>query len=159
MSEPVAKAAPLKPDELVARYVGGIHIDGGTDQINGSAFDRTHKDVDGLSFTRRGVFAVDVQPDREAIRQAVGSRLRLGKTAVFVELQVGGALEALKGYDSEFEFIEDPLEAEGDALANAAHALLVGYPFKDEAVGSLKSEVAGDQLRLRILDRFRAVIS
>lgn len=150
-------AVPLKHEETVVRYVGGAHVDGETGQINGSAFDRAPKDVDGLSFTRRSIFAADLDADRTAIRRAVGSRLRLGRTAVFAELRVGDALEALHRFESSIVFVEDPLAPDGDKLANPAHALLIGYPFKDESVGSLKSEVAGDQLRLQILDRFAAV--
>lgn len=157
MSDAVLEIVQLKPDELVARYVGGAHIDGETGQINGSAFDRTPKDVDGVSFTRRGMFAAEAEADRTVIRQVVGSRLRLGRTAVFAEVQVGSTLKALHEFESSIEFVEDPLEPEENALANPAHALLIGYPFKNESIGSLKSEVAGDQLRLRILDRFAAV--
>ncbi len=157
MPDTATDVVPLERDEIVARYVGGAHIDAGTGQINGSAFDRTSKDVDGLSFTRRGMFAADSEADRAVIRQVVGSRLRLRRTAVFAEVEVGSALEALHAFESAIDFIEDPLDAEEDALANPAHALLIGYPFRGESIGSLKSEVAGDQLRLRIYDRFAAV--
>ena len=147
----------LGRDEIVARYVGGAHVDLNTGQINGSAFDRTPKDIDGLSFTRRNILDDDCDADRAAIRQAVGSRLRFGRTAVFAELPVGIAAEALEPFDGEFFFVEDPLEAQGLALANLAHALLIGLPFRGEQVGSLKSEIAGDRLRVCIVDRFAAI--
>ncbi len=65
-------------------------------------------------------------------------------------------MQTLHAFEPSITFVEDPLGPEENALSNPAHALLVGYPFKDEAVGSLKSEVAGDQLRLQIRDRFAA---
>lgn len=146
----------LDREEMVVRYVGGAHVDGATGQINGSAFDRTAKDVDGLSFTRRGILAAEPMADRDAIRQVMASRLRLGNTAVFAELQVGTALDALKPFESEIFFIEDPLPPRATAMANPAHALMIGYPFAGEQVGSLRSEHAGDLLRLCITDRFAA---
>ncbi|WP_174279909.1 hypothetical protein [Sphingomonas bacterium] len=146
----------LPPDTIVARYVGGLHLDPGTGQINGSAFERTAKDIDGVSFTRRGILAIGTQQDRAAIRQVMASRLRLGATAVFAELQAGTALDALSEFEQAVSFVEDALAADGDRLANPAHALLLGFPFRGEQVGSLKSEVAGDRLRSCIIDRFPA---
>lgn len=65
----------LSPDAIVVRYVGGSHFDPGTGGINGSAFERTPKDVDGVSFARRGVHSTVVAVDRDAIRRVAASRL------------------------------------------------------------------------------------
>lgn len=143
-------------EEDVTRYVGGAHFDPGTGQINGSAFDRTPRDVDGLSVNRVGFLGADVAADRAELRRVMGSRLTLGKTAVFVQLNVGEALDALAEFEEDIFFTPDPLEAVGDKLANPAHALCIGLPFKGEATGSLKSAVAGDRLRAVIRDRFPA---
>ncbi len=147
----------LAPDEVVARYVGGSHFDSATGQINGSAFERTPKDHDGVSFTRRSILANNQDEDRDEIRRVVGSRLKLGLSAVFAELEVGRTLSILEEFESDIFYKEDPLSAEGPYLANPAHALLIGFPFKGEQVGSLKSEVAGDRIRQCIIDRFPAV--
>ena len=148
----------LGAEENVARYVGGMHFDPTTGQVNGSAFERTRKDHDGVSVTRRGIFSNDEAEDRAAIRKVTSSRLKLGKMAVFAELNVGNALESLAEFEQEVYFAADPLEAKGEALANPAHALLIGFPFLGEQVGSLTSELAGDRLRQCIHDRFPATM-
>lgn len=146
----------LPSSETVVRYVGGSHFDPGTGGINGSAFERTPKDVGGVSFARRGVHSTVEADDRDAIRRVAGSRLKLGRNAVFAELQVGAALDVLREFAEDVFFRQDPLAAEGDKLADPAHALLIGFPFKGEQVGSLKSEVAGDRLRRCVSARFPA---
>lgn len=149
----------LKDSEIVARYVGGSHFDPSTKQMNGSAFERTPKDKDGVSFTRRGLLNSNDDQDRNDIRQITASRLKIGKTAVFAELQVGRALAALEEYNQDIYFCNDPLDEDGSELANPAHALLIGFPFKGEQIGSLKSEVAGDKLRDCVDDIFPAILA
>jgi hypothetical protein len=152
------KVRKLGRDVNIVRYVGGAHYDGNTGKVQASAFDRIRKkDEDGLSFTQRDMLAIVSKDDETAIRKVVGSRLTLGKTAVFAELNAGQALDALDEFESEFFFQLDPLVAEAGMLANPAHALLIGLPFKGEAVGSLRSELAGDLLRRRILRTFPAI--
>jgi hypothetical protein len=148
----------LPGTDVVARYVGGAHVDSETGEINGSAFERNPKDVDGVSFTRRHIFDQDCNRDRDEIRRVVGSHMKFGKTAVFAELTVGNALEVLQEFEQDIFFVADPIAAAEERLANPAHALLVGFPFKDEQVGSLKSEIAGDRLRLCVTDRFPAIV-
>lgn len=147
----------LGGDEVVARYVGGSHFDPATNQINGSAFERTAKDHDGVSLNRRGLLDADPEKDRQEIRMITASRLKLGKTAVFAELQISCAIEALDEYSQDIYFCANPLDSNEKELANPAHALLIGFPFKGEQIGSLKSEVAGDKLRNCICDKFPAV--
>jgi hypothetical protein len=142
--------------EDIARYVGGAHFDPATNVINGSAFERSPKDNDGVSVTRCRYFSSDIDSDQSEIRRVVGSRLKLGKTAIFVEVNTGALLDALAEFEQDVTVVEDPLEAEEGLLANPAHALILGLPFKGEAVGSLKSEVAGDRLRELVLRRFPA---
>lgn len=142
----------------LARYVGGSHFDETTNQINGSAFDRMPKDHDGLSVNRCGVFDSNVDLDRQAMRVVTASRMKVGKTAVFIQFNTGAALDALAEFNQEILICEDPLPADGAALANPAHALVVGLPFKGESLGSLKSELAGARLRATIFDRFSATL-
>lgn len=156
MIDSAAGSARLAREKNVARYVGGSHVDTNTGQVNGSAFDRGPKDIDGLSFTQLGVLAVDPVNDAIQIRRVVGSRLALGKSACFAELNVGTSLAALSDFDVAFAFVENPLPAEGSALANPAHALLLGLPFKGEDIASLRSELAGDLLALKIIRTFPA---
>ena len=150
---------PVPPHDDLARYVGGAHFDPGTGEINGSAFERTAKDTDGVSVTRCRLFAADVSKDEAAIRRVVGSRLNLGKTAVFAEVNTGKVLDVLAVFEQDISVVQDPLLAEKGALPNPAHALIVGFPFKGEAVGSLKSEVAGDKLKQIIIRKFPAVVA
>ncbi len=86
----------------------------------------------------------------------MASRMTLGRTAVFVQLNVGAALTALKEFEEDIFVCHDARSAEGTRVANPAHALIIGLPFKGEAVGSLKSELAGDRLRATVHDRFAA---
>lgn len=149
----------LKGSEIVARYVGGSHFDPSTKQMNGSAFERNPKDKDGVSFTRRGLLNSDDTQDKDYIRKITASRLKVGKTAVFADLQVDSALLALEEYSQDIYFCNDPLDEDGSELANPAHALLIGFPFKGEQIGSLKSEVAGDKLRDCVIDIFPAILA
>lgn len=137
-------AKSLESQEQVVRYVGGLNFDQSTGRVDGTAFDRRPKDHDGLSFTRRHVFSSEEEADRNQIRLVFASTIKVGATAKFAQLEVGKALDSLRYFDDIFDFIDDPLDAEGDALANPAHALMVGLPFAGEAVGSLRSELAGD---------------
>ncbi|MBV8686165.1 MAG: hypothetical protein JOZ90_16450 [Alphaproteobacteria bacterium] len=141
----------------MTRYVGGSHFDPDTGEVNGSAFERTPKDTDGVSVTRCRFFSAEVEKDHAEIRRIVGSRLKLGKTAVFVELNTGAILDALASFEEDVAVVEDPLPRDGEALPNPAHALIIGFPFKGEAVGSLRSEEAGDALRKIIRRKFPAV--
>ncbi len=136
----------LAGDEQVVRYVGGSHYSEDTDEVDGSAFDRKPKDDDGLSFTRRFFLSGDEIDDQNKIREIFASRIKIGSTAQFAQLKVLDVLCVLAEFDEVFEFVEDQLDAEGEGLANPAHALLLGLPFAGESVGSLKSEVAGDLL-------------
>ena len=149
-------AASLDADELVVRYVGGSNFDERTGKVDGSAFDRKPKDDDGLSFTRRYFLNKEDDEDKNAIREIFASRMKVGSTAQFAQLRVGDALEALSEFGDIFDFVEDELAADGDRLANPAHSLLMGLPFVDEVIGSLRSEVAGDLLARCITSNFRA---
>ncbi len=151
-------AVSVTEDENIVRYVGGRNYDPNTGVINGGAFDRNSKDGDGLSVTRRYVFSIDDVVDKNQIRRVVGSRLKFGKTAVFAQLNVGEMLRALDEFNQNISVVEDALEADGEYLANPAHALILGLPFAGEAIGSLKSEIAGDKIRTTIQSSFPAII-
>lgn len=136
----------LSPDENAARYVGGSKFDPGTARVLLTAFDREGKDSDGLSFNQTGVLSSVQADDDHQIRLITASRITVGKSAVFAELNVGEASSKLASFGDQFHFEADPLEADGQKLANPVHALLMGLPFKGEANGSLKSELASDLL-------------
>jgi hypothetical protein len=149
---------PVPDNEDIVRYVGGSHFAPYTQQINASAFDRTAKDEDGLSFNRVGIFDSNIDKDRDELRRVMASRMSLGKKAVFVQINVGEAIKSLTEFQENIFVVADPLSADGPALANPAHALMCGLPFKGESVGSLKSELAGDRLRAVVRVVFPAVI-
>ena len=157
MNERYGDRPTVGGEETLVRYVGGSHVDSSTGIINGSAFERTAKDTDGVSLTRRGILAAAKDHDREAIKKVVGSRLSLGKTAVFAEIRAGAVLDCLAEFEQGIFICEDPLPEVGLELANPAHALIIGFPFQGESIGSLKSEEAGDRLRHQIQDRFPAI--
>jgi len=138
------------------RHVGGAHIHGTV--INGSAFERTAKDVDGVSISVRGVFSKNTASDLAEIRRVVGARRKLGKTSVFAELNIGTALAVLHEFDKTIEIVFSPLPAENDAPEDPSHALITGLPFKGEVIGSLRSELAGDLLARRIIQSYPAVL-
>jgi hypothetical protein len=161
MTEATGESQRLRDDKNVVRYVGGSHVapipDSDEFEIDGSAFDRTAKDVDGLSFIERLVLSTNQKLDEDEIRSVLGARRLFGKTARFAELNVGQALEALYVFDQDFYFCEDPLPENGDIPAIPAHALLKGLPFKEEAIGSLTSEWAGELLSGAVLRTFPAI--
>ena len=150
MSSVAGEEEKLSADNNVVRYVGGGSISLGPNEgefeIGAGAFERSTKDEDGLSFIERFVLAKQSNSDEDEIRRVLGSRRSFGKTAQFAELNVGKALEALSYFDNDFYFCEDPLPEDGEMLANPAHALLIGLPFKGEPAGSMTSELAGELL-------------
>jgi hypothetical protein len=161
MTKGAGKQRTLAKSKNVVRYVGGSQIDVDSDtgglQANPSAFDRKLKDVDGLSFIQCFVLAKNRVNDIAEIRKVFASRCTVGKTAQFVELNVGQAIVALGAIDSSFYFCEDPQSADGNMLANPAHALLIGLPFKGESIGSMRSEYAGELLVAKVISIFPAM--
>lgn len=143
-------------DRNFVRHVGGSHIDG--DVINGSAFERSPKDLDGVSISIRGIFSADSDKDIASIRSVVGARRKLGKTSVFAELNVGSALSVLHEFEKSVAIEAAPLAATKGFPEDPAHALIVGLPFAGEMIGSLRSELAGDLLARRILRTYPAVV-
>jgi hypothetical protein len=155
----IGRPSRLGDQTNVVRYVGGSYApespDGSGIVILPGAFDR--KDEDGLSFIQRLILAKAEKQDKDRICLVFASRRTPGKTAVFAEMNVGDALQALSVFDNDFFFIEDPLPAEGEMLANPAHALLVGLPFPGVAIGSIQSEFAGQLLASVVLNTFPAI--
>jgi hypothetical protein len=153
--------AKLNGDKNVVRYVGGsfVYVEADSDmfEVGAGAFERTTKDEDGLSFIERLILAKSSKADEDEIRRVLASRRSFGKTAQFAELNVEKALHALSYFDSEFYFCEDPLPTEGEKLANPAHALLIGLPFKGEPAGSMTSEFAGELLSGTVERLFPAI--
>jgi hypothetical protein len=150
MSSVGGKKEKLGTDRNVVRYVGGSFVSLGSGEnefeVSAGAFERSTDHEDGLSFIERFILAKQSTADEEEIRRVLGSRRSFGKTAQFAELNVGKALEALSYFDNDFYFCEDPLPEDGEMLANPAHALLIGLPFKGEPAGSMTSELAGELL-------------
>jgi hypothetical protein len=142
--------------ETFVRYVGGSHIHG--NEIDGGAFERSPKDADGVSIAIRRIFSKNSEEDIAQIRSVVGARLKLGKTGVFAELNVGTALSVLHEFEESITIELAPLAAEGDWPHDPAHGLILGLPFKGEQIGSLRSELAGDLLARRIIGKYPAIV-
>lgn len=147
----------LSDDEVIVRYVGGAHIDPKTKKINGSAFERSAKDTDGVSFNRRRIFCYGEICDRKKIINIMKTRMKLGKTSCFAEVLVKDALEKLSTVEGiSIIFLEDPLDGDNTKPCNPAHAIMEGFPFVGETIGSLSSELAGDLLRKCIIQEYPA---
>lgn len=145
----------LSDSEVVVRYVGGAHIDSKTNEINGSAFERSPKDKDGVSFNRRNIFCYCEKCDRENIISIMKTRMTLGKKSRFAEIVVGDVLAKMAQEDGiSIAFYEDFLDEEPGIPSNPAHAILKGLPFTGEKIGSLSSELAGDFLRQCIVHEY-----
>lgn len=147
-------------EENILRYVSLTGYDPDTGVVNGNAFERKPKDKNGLSVIRRGVFSSESDSDVAAIRFVSGKWLTIKKSGRFAELNVGGfygAISQLERDVSDVAVVEDPLAPEDDKPANPAHALIIGLPFKGEAVGSLTSELVGDLIRKAVLRLHEAV--
>jgi hypothetical protein len=162
MSSAGGKKEKLSADKNVVRYVGGGSISLGPSEgefeIGAGAFERSTKDEDGLSFIERLILAKQSKADEDEICRVLASRRSFGKTAQFAELNAGKALEALSYFDSDFYFCEDPLSEDGEKLANPAHTLLIGLPFKGEPAGSMTSELAGELLSGTVERLFPAML-
>jgi hypothetical protein len=144
----------VSEDENILRYVSLTGYDPDANIVNGSAFDRKPKDDDGLSVTRVGVFSDDAEEDLRQIRFVSSKWLTIRKSGRFAELNVGSLYRALARLDRDIQdvsVVENPLEALNGKPANPAHALILGLPFRGEAVGSLTSELAGDLIRRTVI--------
>lgn len=156
MSDDLSARPRVDNHEDICRFVGVRAYDRVTKKADASAFSRKKKDHDGLSVNRRGVFSEDVNIDNANIRAVMRCRLSMKATETFIVLNTGAILDALTEFGREVFVCQDPLPADGDILANPAHALIVGLPFKDEPIGSMTSEAVGDILRRLVTDYFPA---
>lgn len=126
--------------------------------INGSAFNRKAKDVDGVSVTRFGFYSPNEVHDLNCVRTVVGSNLTLNKNGLFVRLSSDSIREASEAIGTmlnvfayptagiPFDPITDVGRTEANGFANDAHAVIDGLPFAGSADGELYAELAGDLL-------------
>lgn len=151
----MANGDRLPPGERVVRYARPSDVD--QDKVNGSAFDRVPKDEDGVSVCRLGIFDAARDRDLAMIRVVLGSSLTLKPNGRLAEIGVSDIEAVGQEVGELLAVIEDALAANPPALANPAHALIDGLPFKGASIGSLTAELAGDLLKLRVSDLHPAI--
>ncbi|TRD12308.1 hypothetical protein FGU71_10830 [Erythrobacter insulae] len=148
--------ASLSINGEILRYVRPSDTDAGI--VNGSAFERKPKDVDGVSVTRANYYSVDDDTDIECVRTVIGSNLNLAKTGLFARLPCDGVREigtiveavldvlAAPTQGTDFDPLCDLGKKPDPGFANDAHAIISGLPFAGSDEGTLASELAGDLL-------------
>lgn len=135
----------IGPDELIARYVSGGQVDG--DLISGEAFQLKPKDDGGLSVNWPAVFDADLGLAAGEIKRR--ARITVRPSGRYAILNVREILDISRQADelNQLSVIEDPLEAEGEKLADPSHALILGLPLPDD----LQAQMAGDLLARLVL--------
>jgi len=147
----VAKGDEVDISEDVVRLIR--HIDFKNGIVGASAFDRPEKDHDGLSVSRRGVFAADDAPDLKRIREVLGAWRTLKPSHRLAQINVGDILAAGREARRALVVIEDQIEADPPKPANEAHALICGLPFEGSEEGSLDAVTASDLLARKVNPR------
>lgn len=144
----MANGDRVATEERVVRYAKPTAVEG--DVVNGTAFDRRPTDVTGLSVSRLGIFDPDRARDLAMLRTVIGSALTLSPNGRLAEIGVGTIEAVGREVGQLLHVAENALPAVTPALANPAHALIDGLPFKGAPVASLQNETAGDLLALRV---------
>lgn len=157
MTSNYADRPKIQDDADVVRHVDRRSYDSSTNEYDPSAFYRTKKDQDGLSFMQRLVLANEDHADRKEIQRVFALRYKPHKKDVFAELNVHDALETLRDFGQELFFCADPIPASDEIEANDAHVLMIGLPFEGDKIGSLRFEVAGDRLGKVVKGNFPAI--
>lgn len=144
----MAKGDSVDTSEDVVRLIR--HIDFKNGIVGASAFDRPEKDHDGLSVSRRRVFARDDEADLKRIREVLGAWRTLKASNRLAQICVADILAAGEEAKRALAVVEDPIEAEPPKPANEAHALICGLPFAGSEEGTLDAVTAGDLLARKI---------
>jgi hypothetical protein len=100
--------------------------------VEGGAFLRKKKDIDGLSANWQEWFSGSLQDQVAGVRRA--ARLRYGSTAGLARLNVGHSITFVRENHPErltLSFVHDPLPAAGSHPADASHCLIRGAPFEN----------------------------
>lgn len=144
----MAKGDDVVISEDVVRLIR--HIDFKKGIVGASAFDRPEKDDDGLSVSRRRVFAPDDVTDLKRIREVLGAWRTLKPSHQLAQISVADILAAGEEAKRALAVIEDPTEAEPPKPANEAHALICGLPFAGSEEGTLDAVTASDLLARKV---------
>ena len=130
MEHPPESGAPLDDDHHVLRYVSARLMHDGV--VDGGAFLRKVKDVDGLSVNWLEWFPGSLEDQVTGVRRA--ARLEYGRTAGLARLNVGQSRSFVRENHPErptLSFVHDPLPAEDHHAADPSHSLIVGAPTQD----------------------------
>ena len=150
------KGDPIPEEDHILRYVGGRHIDRDTEDrpvILGGGFIARPRDGRRPSCNwlecLRGNLEEQVQQIRDAARMVYGASGRLAR------LNVGHVIRevAFRTMENrEISIIHDPLDPEGDWIADPSHALMTNVPGEDDPEG----ELVGDLIADCVLESFPA---
>lgn len=127
--EPI-RGAPLHDDHHVLRYVSGRLVHDGV--VDGGAFMRKRKDIDGLSVNWLERFPGALEDQVAGVRRA--ARLDYGRTASLARLHVGRSISFVQEHHPErltLSFVHDPLPAEDKHAADPSHSLITGAPVEN----------------------------
>ena len=133
------KGDPLPDEHHIVRLVGGSKIDG--DIVHPNAFNGQRISVNWLE-------CVDGSKDQQLDRVRSVSRLKLGSTAKFAELEVSGVRQCGKGSDFELDVVEDPLPANENEPAAPCHAEIIGVPDDASTQRRVYAALADNVVRL-----------
>jgi hypothetical protein len=143
-----ARGAPLAGEHAVLRYVGGLNFDVDKGVVDGGAFLRKPKDIDGLSLNWLEWFPGPLEDQVAGVRRA--ARLRYGRTTGLARLNVGQSINSVWEKHPErltLSFVLDPLPAEDKHGADQSHSLIVGAPFRDGP----EADLLGDLIAQRVV--------
>jgi hypothetical protein len=122
--------APLDHGHHVLRYVGPRLLDNGT--VDGGAFLRKPKDVDGLSVNWLEWFPGFLEDQVTGVRQA--ARLTYSRNGGLARLNVGRTTNFIREHHPErlaLLFVHNPLLAQGEHLPDQSHSLITEAPFEN----------------------------
>ena len=150
------KGDPVPQEHHILRYVGGRHVDRDSEDdpvILGSGFVARPRDENRPSCNWLECLEGSLEQQIQQIRDA--TRIDYGASGRLARLNVGHIIRKVTAdtADSrEISIIHDPLDPEGDWIADPSHALMTNVPGEDDPEG----ELVGDLIANCVLESFPA---
>lgn len=150
------KGEAVPDEDHVLRYVGGRHVDLDSDNrpvILGSGFISRPRERNSPSCNWLELLDGDLEHQVQQVRDA--TRIRYGATGRLARLNVGTITRTVAAGTEAgraVTVIHDPLDAEGEWVADPSHALLTNVPDADDPEG----ELVGDLIANCVLESFPA---
>lgn len=150
------KGEPVPQEHHILRYVGGRNVDNdmeGIPVILGGGFIARPDDDNRPSCNWIEYFDGSLDEQVGQIRNA--ARINYGAKARLARLGVGQVIGEVAAHtmdNREISVIHDPLDPEGDWIADPSHALMTNIPGEDDPEG----ELVGDLIANCVLESFPA---